>query len=44
VHRYVRNYDQELQEQLAAAAHRRVETEHVGVEWTNGDACFHVEV
>ena len=43
VHRYVRDHDQELQAHLAAAAHRRVETEHVCVEWTNGVACCLVE-
>ena len=43
VHRYVRDHDFPLQEHLAAAAHRCVETEHVGVEWTNGGACCHVE-
>jgi len=43
VHRYVYDHDYQLQEHLATAGHRGVETEHVVVEWANGTSRCHLD-
>jgi len=43
VHRDVDGHDYQLQEHLATAGHRGVETEHVAVEWANGTSCCHLD-